>query len=344
VTITASTDPRCLIVAEVAQAHDGSLGMAHSFIDAIAAAGADAVKFQTHIAAAESTVREPWRVKFSKQDSTRSDYWRRMEFTEEQWHGLKQHAEERGLMFLSSPFSVEAVELLKRVGVAAWKIASGEVGSSGMFERIAATGLPVFLSTGMSSLEEIDGAVRQIKSHNLPLTVMQCTSMYPCPPEKIGLNLIPFLRERYGCAVGLSDHSGKIYPGLAAVTLGIDVLEVHATFSRDMFGPDVPVSLTTKELRQLVEGVRYLETVTANPVDKDEFAEQAAPLRLMFSQSVVVRLDLPAGSVLEAQHLTTKKPGNGLPAARLPELVGARLKRSLKADEPVLDSDLEAIN
>ena len=115
------------IIAEVAQAHDGSLGMAHAYIDAIANAGADAVKFQTHIASAESTPGEPWRVKFSQQDATRYDYWKRMEFTEEQWQGLKKHADERGLKFLSSPFSVEAVELLTRVGVAAWKVASGEV-------------------------------------------------------------------------------------------------------------------------------------------------------------------------------------------------------------------------
>src|SRR3989442_9912996 len=108
----------CLIVAEVAQAHDGSLGMAHAFIDAIAKAGADAVKFQTHIAAAESTLAEPWRVKFSKQDATRYDYWKRMEFTEEQWRGLREHAEDAGLLFLSSPFSTEAVDLLSRVGVA----------------------------------------------------------------------------------------------------------------------------------------------------------------------------------------------------------------------------------
>src|SRR5262245_27728030 len=117
----------CMIIGEVAQAHDGSHGMAHAYIDAVANAGADAVKFQTHIASAESTPGEPWRVKFSRQDATRYDYWKRMEFTEEQWHGLKQHAQERGLQFLSSPFSVEAVELLKRVGVAAWKVASGEV-------------------------------------------------------------------------------------------------------------------------------------------------------------------------------------------------------------------------
>src|SRR5262245_49617347 len=130
----------CMIIGEVAQAHDGSLGMAHCFIDAIAQAGADAVKFQTHIAAAESTSTEPWRVKFSPQDATRYDYWRRMEFTEGQWQGLKHHVEDRGLKFLSSPFSLEAVDLLTRVGVAAWKIASGEAGNIPLFERIAGTG------------------------------------------------------------------------------------------------------------------------------------------------------------------------------------------------------------
>src|SRR4051794_24330868 len=123
---------RCLIIGEVAQAHDGSLGMAHAFIDAVANAGADAVKFQTHIAAAESTPAEPWRARFSYQDQTRYDYWRRMEFTEKQWVGLKRHADERQLLFLSSPFSIEAVELLWRVGLAGWKVASGEISNSPM--------------------------------------------------------------------------------------------------------------------------------------------------------------------------------------------------------------------
>lgn len=139
----------CPVIAEVAQAHDGSLGMAHAFIDAIAEAGADAVKLQTHIAAAESSPDEPWRVKFSPQDTTRFDYWKRMEFTEEQWHGLKQHADDRGLLFLSSPFSFEAVELMERVGVWAWKVASGEVSNGSMLERMCRAGLSVILSSGM---------------------------------------------------------------------------------------------------------------------------------------------------------------------------------------------------
>src|ERR671925_320777 len=151
----ASLSTQCCIVAEVAQAHDGSLGTAHAFIDACARAGADAIKFQTHIAAAESTPGEPWRVKFSPQDATRYDYWKRMEFTEEQWHGLKRHADERGLLFLSSPFSPDAVDLLKRVGVAGWKVASGEISNEPMLATMAATGQPVMLSTGMSTNAEI---------------------------------------------------------------------------------------------------------------------------------------------------------------------------------------------
>jgi len=335
-----SIDDHCIIVGEVAQAHDGSLGMAHSFIDAIAHAGADAVKFQTHIASAESTLAEPWRVKFSRQDATRYEYWRRMEFTEEQWLGLKEHADDRGLLFLSSPFSAEAVNLLSRVGVAAWKVASGEVGNAPMLRLMANTNLPILLSSGMSPLEELDAAVDLIKSHRLAVAVMQCTSSYPCPPEKIGLNMIPLLRERYGCPIGLSDHSGTIYPGLAAATIGIEVLEVHVALSRDMFGPDVPVSLTPKELKQLVEGVRFIERMKANPIDKDRVAEDMSPLRGLFTKSIVAATDLRTGTVLREEHLAVKKPGTGITASRLSELIGMRVKRDLKADEQLNETDL----
>ena len=335
---------RCMIIGEVAQAHEGSLGFAHAFIDAVARGGADAVKFQTHIAKAESTPAEPWRVKFSPQDATRYDYWKRMEFMKEQWRGLKSHAEERGLIFLSSPFSIPALEMLNRLGMGAWKVASGEVNNRPMFERMIGTGLPILLSTGMSPLSEIDLAVQRVKSRGVSLAVLQCTSAYPCPPEKVGLNMIPILRQRYQCGVGLSDHSGTIFAGLAAATLGIEVLEVHVAFSREMFGPDVPASVTTGELRQLVEGVRFIERMKSNPVDKDEMARDAALLRNLFMKSVVAQEDLPAGTVLREKHLATKKPGTGIPVERLPELLGRRLRRNLKADEFLKEEDLEGGN
>ena len=334
-------DLPCLIVAEVAQAHDGSLGAAHAYIDAVAGCGADAVKFQTHIAAAESTPDEPWRIKFSPQDATRYDYWKRMEFTEEQWVGLKRHADERGLLFLSSPFSIEAVDLLDQVRVAAWKIPSGETTNTPMLDRMLATGLPVLLSTGMSPLSEIDDAVQHVRESGVPMVIFQCTSAYPCPPEKVGLNLISLFRERYDCSVGLSDHSGTIYPGLAAVTMGIEMLEVHVTFSREMFGPDVPASVTTVELRQLVEGIRFIEKMISCPVDKEEMARDMADLRNMFTKSIVACRNIEAGTILTNDDVTLKKPGTGIPADRLPEIVGRRLKRSIAADTLIAEEDFD---
>ncbi len=332
----------CLVVGEVAQSHDGSLGLAHAFIDAIARAGADAVKFQTHIAAAESTPLEPWRVKFSRQDKTRFDYWKRMEFNEEEWLGLRRHAVDRGLLFLSSPFSMEAMDLLERVGVAAWKVASGEVVNGPMLDRMARSGRAVLLSSGMSPLTEIDTAVARLLAAGASTAVLQCTTAYPCPPEKIGLNVIGDLRARYEgrCAVGLSDHSGTIYPGLAAVTLGADVLEVHVALSREMFGPDVPASVTTDELRQLVEGIRFIERMQANPLDKDAQSEEAEPLRRLFTKSVVARVAIPQGTVLREEHLTARKPGTGIPAAQLQQLVGTRTTRTLSPNELLSYADV----
>lgn len=332
----------CTIIAEIAQAHDGSLGMAHAYIDAAARAGADAVKFQTHIAAAESTPAEPWRTRFSLQDETRLDYWRRMEFTPEQWHGLKRHADEAGLHFLSSPFSAEAVDLLAEVGVAGWKIASGEITNFPMLDLMAAKGQPVMLSTGMSPWPEIDAAVERISRGGAPLAILQCATQYPSPPEMIGLNLIGEFRDRYGAAVGLSDHSGTIYPAIAAATVGIEVLEVHITMSREMFGPDVPASVTTDELKSLVDGVRFVERMKANPVDKATVADHVAPLRDIFLKSVVPVTDLDAGTVLEPAHLGFKKPGTGIPASEYESVIGRTLSRNVKRDVPLVHEDLES--
>jgi N,N'-diacetyllegionaminate synthase len=332
---------RCLLIAEVGLAHDGSLGLAHAFIDAVARTGADAVKFQTHIAAAESTPGEPFRVQFSRQDATRYQYWQRMAFTEEQWRGLAGHATEKGLIFMSSPFSIEAVELLIRAGLSMWKIASGEVSNLPMLDRIADTKQPILLSSGMSPLAELDAVVHRLQGRGIPLAVLQCTTAYPCPPEKIGLNMMGVLRARYGCHVGLSDHSGTIYPGLAAATLGADVVEVHVTLSREMFGPDVVASLTTTELAQLAGGIRFIERMHAHPVDKDAAAADMAGLRAIFTKSLVARVALDAGTVLAPEHLAFKKPGTGIPAARLPEIVGRRLRRRVDADTLLGEDDLE---
>jgi N,N'-diacetyllegionaminate synthase len=334
-------DERCLVVAEVAQAHDGSLGLAHSYIDASADAGADAVKFQTHIAEAESTPDEPWRIRFSRQDESRFDYWKRMEFKPHEWLGLAEHARERDLLFISSPFSSRAIEILMEADVDVFKVASGEVGNLPLLREIAATGKPAIVSSGMSPWHELDRAIEALGGGDSgELAVLQCTSEYPCPPEKVGLNLISAIRDRYGLPTGLSDHSGTIYAGLAAVTLGIDVLEVHVTFSRSMFGPDVPASITFEDLGILTDGVDFIRRASASVIDKEAMAEQLAELRNTFTKSIVAAVDMEAGTALTNSLIGFKKPGTGIPASEADALIGRRLTRRVSADERIEWEDL----
>ena len=332
--------PDPLIVAEVGQAHDGSLGTAHALIDAIADAGAAAVKFQTHIAAEESTPSEPWRVAFSQQDRTRYDYWRRMEFSEDQWAGLREHAHSRGLLFISSPFSKAAVDLLVRVGVDALKIASGELAHVDLLRYCTSTRLPLLLSSGMSTWQELQEAVDTCRSEDSQLCVMQCTSAYPCPPEWWGLNVIEQLSSRFGYPVGFSDHSGDIYAGLAAVAFGATVIEVHVALSKAAFGPDVAASLVPDQLAMLVKGARDIDRAIRHPVDKDEKAAGLGDMRDLFTRSAVATEDLPAGTVIETHHLVAKKPGTGIPARAIDELIGRKLARSVESDQLLQWGDL----
>lgn len=334
---------RAFVIAEVGLAHDGSLGTAHAFIDAVATTGADAVKFQTHIADAESTPAEPFRVKFSTQDVSRYDYWHRTSFAESQWAELSAHATERGLVFLSSPFSLEAVELLERIDVPAWKVGSGEVRTAPMLSRMVATGKPLLISTGMASWADMDETVRLVRQAGAPFAMLQCTSSYPCPPERVGLNVLTELGGRYQCPVGLSDHSGRIFAALAATVLGAKVIEVHVTLSRHAFGPDVSASLTPAEFKEMVDGIRQTETMMATPVNKDQASKEMAPMRAIFAKSLVAARDLAAGRNVTAGDIAMKKPGTGIPADRLDEYVGRRLRRDLEKDRLLSEDDFEPI-
>lgn len=331
----------CFLIAEVAQTHDGSLGLAHSFIDAAADSGVDAIKFQTHIAAAESTEDEKFRINFSYKDKSRYEYWKRMEFTAEEWKGLFDHANQRGIIFLSSPFSVEAVELLERTGIAAWKIGSGEISNAPLLKAIAKTKKPVLLSTGMSGWDEVTNAVEIIKHNGNPLAVFQCTSKYPVKLEEIGLNILEDLSDRYQVPVGLSDHSGNIYPALAAMAGRADLIEVHATFHRSMFGPDVSVSLTFEELSLLTEARDAFHIMKTSPLDKDVIMTSMSDMRSLFNKSVSLKANLPSGTVLKEEMLTTKKPGTGIPASKMNDCVGRKLKRDVFASRLLSWEDLE---
>ena len=329
------------IIAEIGQAHEGSLGIAHSYIDAMALAGVNAIKFQTHIAEAESSKFEPFRVKFSYEDDTRFDYWKRMEFSEDQWVGLKIHCDELGIEFLSSPFSLAAIDLLERVGVKRYKVGSGEVNNHLMLEYLAKTGKPVLLSSGMSSFEELDDSVALLKAFDTPLSIFQCTTSYPTQPENWGLNVIDDLKQRYGVPVGYSDHSGDIFACLFAAAQGAELFEFHAVYDRSMFGPDAKSSLTPAEVSKLVKGLRQYEQSLLNPVDKSSNS-QYSELKGIFEKSLAVNKDLPAGHVLRLEDLETKKPkGKGINAAEFQKILGARLARPLSKWEFLNKTDLD---
>lgn len=334
-------DAPCFVIAEVGLAHDGSLGAAHAFIDAAADAGADAVKFQTHIAAAESTPQEQFRVKVFPQDATRYDYWQRTSFTEEQWAGLKAHAEKRSVAFLSTPFSIAAVRLLRGLGMQAWKIGSGETNNPLLLEEVALGKEPVLLSTGMSYLNEVDASVKLLQNLGAPVLLMQCTNRYPCPPEHFGLNMIPAYRQRFGVPIGFSDHSGEIAPGLAAVTLGAKALEVHVTWHKGCFGPDTKASLTFEQLAELVKGIRILERAFAVSLDKDAETRELAQMRTFFNKGLVAAEPIPAGTVIERRHLDAKKPCIGIPVGSYREVIGKRARALLDKDAHITWGDLD---
>lgn len=332
---------RAYIIAEVGQAHDGSLGMAHSFIDAATEAGADAIKFQTHIAAAESTLEEPFRARFSLQDSDRYSYWQRMEFSDKQWRDLAEHARGNGIEFISSPFSSRAVELLRDLGVLAWKIGSGEALSLQLIEAIGASKGTVLLSTGMSRWEEIDRATDIIRTQGNQLVVFQCTSKYPTSLDQVGMNILDQLRKRYHCPVGLSDHSGTPFPALSAIALGCEVIEVHVTFDRRMFGPDMSSSVTFDELQLISQMRDASHTMSSNPVDKDLMATSLESMRNTFGKSVAVVENLEVGTIIQRDMLTLKKPASGIPESKIDQIIGKKLNKTVSADRLLSWMDFE---
>ncbi|MGB3590696.1 MAG: N-acetylneuraminate synthase family protein [Nonlabens sp.] len=329
------------LIAEIAQAHDGSLGILHSYIDALAATGVDAIKFQTHIAQAESSIHEPFRVNFSYEDQTRYDYWERMEFTQQQWQGIADHCEKVGLEFWSSPFSNAAVDLLESVGVYGYKVGSGEVSNFLLLEKIAQTGKPLIISSGMSSLQELDKTVAFLENKKVDFAILQCYTAYPTSPSQYGLNVIGELKSRYpDKTIGFSDHSAGTVSNIAAVALGAEILEFHAVWDKRMFGPDAQASLEIDEIKQLVDDVSKLTIALENPINKNDNSA-FAKVKSIFEKSLAVNKSLKKGDVLTFDDLEAKKPkGYGIAASSFDKVIGKKLTVDKGAFEFLNEDDL----
>lgn len=328
------------IIGEIGQAHGGCLGMAHAYIDALASSGINAVKFQMHIAEAESSIYEPFRIPLPHSSETRMEYWKRMEFTPEQWASLKKHCEACHLEFLATPSCVQAVEMLENLAVSKYKVGSGDTYNLLLLERIARTGKEIILSTGMSFLNELDITAQFLNNRNVPYALLQCTSAYPTDASQWGLNQIKELRERYQVPTGFSDHSGDIYACLTAAALGAEILEFHVTFDQRSYGPDATSSLTIDQIKMLVHGIREIEKGMAHPVDKLSM-DSCRDIKAIFEKSLAVNKDLPAGHILTFGDLESKKPqGMGIPVHLFEAILGKKLNRNLEKWSFLTEQDI----
>jgi N-acetylneuraminate synthase len=328
------------IIGEIGQAHEGSIGIAHSYIDALALVGVDAVKFQMHIAEAESSIHEPFRNDTHFYDCSRMDYWKRMEFTNAEWVSLRKHCKDQGLDFIVSPFSNAAIDILQEIGVDKVKIGSGEVNNLLMLNQIICLNKDIIISSGMSTIAELDQSIAYLQARKCNVVQLQCTTAYPTNPHQWGLNVMQDLIDRYGIPIGFSDHSGDIYACLAAASLGARMLEFHITFDQRMFGPDASSSLNVDQAISMVKGVRQIESALKHPVNKtDDSGFQT--LKMSFGKSLALNKALHKGQAVIMNDLETKKPcGYGIPANSYRDIIGKQLTRDMEKWEFLNYQDL----
>jgi N,N'-diacetyllegionaminate synthase len=327
------------IIAEIGNTHEGSLGLAKQFIKSASNCGVNAVKFQTHIFEAESLSDAPNPSYFNSE--SRKEYFERTAFNLEQYKELKRYAtDECNIDFFSSPFSIEAVDMLIAAGVDVFKIPSGEVTNLPLLEYISSFGKKVILSSGMSNWQELDEAVHIFKQ-KCELVILQCTSEYPCLPENAGLNLLSEMRNRYNCEVGFSDHTIGIAVPIAAAVLGATVIEKHFTLSKEMYGSDAANSTEPSEFKVLVDSIRAVETAINHEIDKDLKYSQLSNMKYIFEKSIVSKRTLPPGHVIQFEDLTFKKPGDGINARLYKDVIGKMVKYEILCNEKISFNSLK---
>jgi N,N'-diacetyllegionaminate synthase len=318
-----------VVIAEIGMTHDGSFGLAKNIVRAAIEAGADVIKFQWHIADAETLASAPTPPYF--QGERRIDYFRRTEFTLSQFMELVELCRCENVIPCVSIFSQEALALALTAGFDVIKIPSGEVSNLPLLEEIAASSVDVICSSGMSNWSELDEAIRTLRSSPF-LAVLQCTSLYPTPAERVGLNVIGELRDRYGIPCGLSDHTLNSATAIAAVAMGARIVEKHFTLSKKMYGPDAQFSLEPDEFRQLVNDIRYVAAALKSPIDKSDVSS-FGEMRLVFQKSIVAARDIAQGEILTKTDLAFKKPGNGIPAAQYEFFIGKSARSDIKKND-----------
>ena len=325
------------VIAEAGVNHNGDAAMARALIDAAADSGADAVKFQTFRTSALTSRTAPkaaYQIEATGAGESQSEMLMRLELSTETLRALQARAAARGIVFFSTPFDEASADTLAALGVPMFKIPSGEITNLPLLRHIAAKGKPIILSTGMSTLDEVEQALAAIGDvADVPVAILHCVSAYPAPVGEVNLRAMDALRDRFGRPVGLSDHTLGLEIALAAVARGAAIVEKHLTLDKNLPGPDHRASLEPAEMAALARGIRNVEAALGDGVKRPMPSE--LDTRRVARKSLVAARALRAGEELVKDAVAVKRPGTGISPAELERALGRRVRRDLAADDVI---------
>lgn len=323
------------IIAEAGVNHNGSVELAKKLIDAAVDAGVDCVKFQTFKAESMSSKKAKqaeYQKKNIGKEESQLDMLKKLELSYDDFRGLQEYCSEKNIDFLSTPFENESIDFLDGLGMKFWKIPSGEVTNLPYLEKIARTGKPVVLSTGMCTIDEISECIDLLRKNGAgDLSVLHCTTQYPTPFEDVNLNVMKTLSERFKVPVGYSDHTKGIEVPVAAVAMGAKIIEKHFTLDRNMEGPDHKASLEPDELKAMVSAIRNIEKALGSAEKKPAKSEIANIA--VARKSIVAKKAIKKGEVFTQDNITAKRPGSGISPMKWYEVIGNRAVKDFEEDE-----------
>lgn len=313
------------IIAEIGSTHDGDLNLALKSIDKAAECGADYVKFQMHISEEETLKNAPNPPYFKKEK--RYDYFKRTAFSIPQWKKIIRQCKIKKVNFLCSPFSIKAVKILKKLNIKEIKVPSGELTNTPMLKMISKLNFFTFISTGMSNYQEINNALKIFKNKK-KICLMQCTSIYPCSDQLVGLNVIDEFHKKYSCLVGFSDHTLDKMPAIIAAAKGAVFIEKHFTLSKQLYGSDAKLAMEPSEFKDYIKSIKRTWTLLANKVDKNNITK-FKKMKKIFEKSIITNKNLKKGHKIKLEDLKFLKPGDGIRADKLHFVLGKKLIKDL---------------
>lgn len=326
---------KVFIIGEAGINHNGSIDIAKKLVDVAVIAEVDAIKFQsfkTENIVTRLAERAEYQMKNEAGKLTQFDMLKKLELSEEDQIILKKYCDDKGIMFMSSPFDLESIELLKKLNLEIYKIPSSEIENVPYLKKIGALNKKIIMSTGMSTLDDVDFAMKILKNEGAKdITLLHCTSSYPTLYNEVNLRSIKTLKEKFNTSVGYSDHTMGTEVAIAAVTLGAVVIEKHFTLDKTMSGPDHIASLNPNELKTLVRQIRNVEKCLGNGNKKPTISENN--VKKAARKSLVALRNINEGELFTEENLCVKRPGTGISPKLWEEFIGAKSKKNYKVDE-----------